>query len=118
MRVLDDADTGSLISSGCESIAEVRCSSFMNGVIHGIYSWVNTLLMGSLDGEVSWVGCGWVFFGGTGFQTSPFFMLYIHWNTIDTGIDLSVTIENLRVFINKTRDSSRTARVTSRVVVP
>jgi hypothetical protein len=47
MRVLDDANTGSFISSGCESIAEVRCSSFMNGVIHGIYSWDNALS----DGE-------------------------------------------------------------------
>jgi hypothetical protein len=31
MRVLNDVDTQSLISCGCESIAEVRCSSFMNG---------------------------------------------------------------------------------------
>ena len=35
---------------------------------HGIYSWDNTLVMESLDGETFWVGCGWFFLGGRGVE--------------------------------------------------
>ena len=59
IHVLDDANTRSLIGSGCESFCRgpVRLVSWM-GDAHGIYSWDNTLVMGSLDSESFWVGSG------------------------------------------------------------
>jgi hypothetical protein len=36
------------------------------GTVHGIYPWVNTLVMGNLMGRHFWVGCGFFSWGGGG----------------------------------------------------
>jgi hypothetical protein len=63
MCVLDDVNTCSVDSSGCESFPDVRCTEFT----YGDYLWGLSLGQrtgdGKFDGEAFWVGCGWFFSG-------------------------------------------------------
>jgi hypothetical protein len=66
MCVLDDVNACSLVSSGCESFAGVRCIGFSDGDCLWDLSLGQCTGDGKFDWEVFWVGCGWFFLGGGG----------------------------------------------------